>query len=248
MANAAGDPLVFSALTRLLRRYGLARIESAALQLHRLLAAILRAQSPQRDLPALVVSLLRTAIPPGDPWDNPPVWPAWRQLLPHLLVAIGPHRSLTGAELDVAWLLHHAATYLNARGEAAPALPLFERALDLRRARLGEDHPHTLASASSLTLALWELGRYERGCQLGEDTLTRSRQTLGEDHPVTLESAANLAWVLWALGQYERACQLGEDTLTRSRQTLGKDHPYTLRLAHDLTAVLANLDEHGQPR
>jgi hypothetical protein len=82
LATAAGDPLTFIALTRLLHQRGLARVETATLALHRLLAAILRTQPHQEpDLPTLAVQLLRAAVP-ADPWDNPLAWPAWRQLLP----------------------------------------------------------------------------------------------------------------------------------------------------------------------
>jgi DNA-binding SARP family transcriptional activator len=95
LATAAGDPLAFTALTRLLRQHGLVRIESATLQLHRLLAAILRTQPHQQhDPPHLAVQLLRAAVP-DDPWDNPPAWPAWRQLLPHALVATDPTATST---------------------------------------------------------------------------------------------------------------------------------------------------------
>jgi len=162
LATAAADPLAFAGLTRLLRQLGLARVESGTLQLHRLLAAILRAQHhQQQDLPILAVRLLRV-VAPTDPWDNPPVWPIWHQLLPHVLVVTDHHRPLDGAEEEVAWLLDRAATYLQARGEYASARPLFERALDLRRSWLGPDHPGTLASANSLALDLWSLGRYEQ--------------------------------------------------------------------------------------
>ncbi|MGH3826835.1 MAG: FxSxx-COOH system tetratricopeptide repeat protein, partial [Pseudonocardiaceae bacterium] len=137
LASEAGDPLAFTALTRLLRQYGLARVEPATLTLHRLLAAILRTQPrPQHDLPTLAVRLLRAAVP-DDPVYNPPTWPAWRQFLPHVLVATDSHRTLPEIEEDVAWLLDRAAGYLQTRGEPAPARPLFERAWNLRRSRLG---------------------------------------------------------------------------------------------------------------
>jgi Tetratricopeptide repeat len=197
LADVAADPLAFTELTRLLRQYGLARVEPTTLTLHRLLAAILRTQPHQhQDLPILVVRLLRAAVPDDNPWNNPPAWPAWRPLLPHVLIATDPHRTLTPVERDVAWLLHHAAEYLHTRGQPAPARPLFERARDLRRSLLGTDHPDTLASASSLFLNLFALGRYESARRLGEDTLTRCRRVLGEDHPETLRSATILATVL----------------------------------------------------
>jgi hypothetical protein len=109
LATAATDPLAFAELTKLIRQHGLARVGPATLQLHRLLAAILRAHHPQhQNLPAVAVRLLRAAVP-DDIWYSPPAWPAWRQFLPHVLVATESHRTLIGAEEDVAWLLHRAA-------------------------------------------------------------------------------------------------------------------------------------------
>jgi tetratricopeptide (TPR) repeat protein len=247
LATAAGDPLAFAVPIGLLRQHGLARVEPATLQLHRLLAAILRTHPhQQQDLPTLVVRLLRAAAP-VDPWDNPQSWPAWRQLLPHVLSATDPHRDLTGVEEDVAWLLNRAAEYLKSRGEPATARPLCERAWDLRRSRLGDDHPDTLKSANNLADDLWVLGHYEQARQLAEDTLTRCRRVLG-DHPHTLTSAGTLAVSLWALGQFEQARQLGEDTLTRCRRVLGDDHPYTLLSANNLSVHLRELGQYESAR
>jgi tetratricopeptide repeat protein len=248
LATVVGDPLVFTALLRLLRQYGLARVELATVELHRLLAAILRSQPHQQPgLPVLVVGLLRAAVPDA-PWNNPASWPAWRQLLPHVLTATDPHRTLTGVERDVAWLLHRAAEYLDTRGEPATARPLFERALQLRRSILGDGHPDTLESAGGLSFTLLELGQYGPARQLAEDTLTRCRRVLGENHPHTLRSATTLAPALCELGRYELARQLGEDTLTRCRRVLGEDHPDTLLAVRSLAAVPANLGEHDQAR
>ena len=248
LATVAGDPLAFAELTRLLRQYGLTRVESATVQLHRLLAAILRTQPHQQQgLPILVVGLLRGAVP-DDPSDNPSAWPAWRQLLPHVLVVTDSHRTLTGVEGDVAWLLDRAGLYLQSRGEPAAARPLFERAWDLRRSRLGDDYPDTLASASNLAFDLWVLAQYERARQLGEDTLTRMRRVLGDDHPNTLRSASDLAATLRELGQYERARQLGQDAFTRLRRVLGDDHPNTLLSAAHLATTLWELGHYKQAR
>jgi len=248
LAAVVGDPLAFNALTRLVHQHGLARIETATLTLHRLLAAILRAQPHQQlDLPTLAVRLLRAAVP-EDPWDNPPAWPVWRQLLPHVMVATDPHRNLTGAEQDVAWLLDRAATYLRNWAQTDLARRLCERALDLRRSRLGDDHPDTLASVQNLSFCLGALGQYEQGRQLSEDALTRSRRVLGEDHPTTLLLAYSLADYLLDMGHYEQAHQLSEDTLTRSRRALGDNHPSTLYSAHHLAVCLLALGQHEQGR
>ncbi|MGH3996098.1 MAG: tetratricopeptide repeat protein, partial [Pseudonocardiaceae bacterium] len=162
LAAAAGDPLVFARLTRLLRTRSLARVETGSLQLHRLVQAILRARSAaeaaEPDLAVVAVRLLRAAVPP-DPWNNPGTWPQWRRLLPHALTATDAGRALDDA--DVTWLLNQAAGYLLASGEPATSLPLTERALGLSRRVLGEEHPATLTSASNLAANLRALGQYE---------------------------------------------------------------------------------------
>ncbi len=249
LGTTAGDPLAFAVLIRLLRQYGLARVESATLTLHRLLGAILRTQAHQhQDLPTLTVRLLRAAVPADDPWYNPQAWLGWRPLLPHVLVATDSHRALTGVEEEVAWLLDRAAEYLQSRGEATPARPLFERAHNLRRSLLGEDHPDTQDAANRVSFNLWVLGHYEQAGRLGEDTLIRMRRVLGEDHPDTLRCASFLAIYLRGLGQYERARQLGEDTLIRCRRILGEDHPDTLRSAYILAVALWALGQYEQAR
>ncbi|MGH3795696.1 MAG: FxSxx-COOH system tetratricopeptide repeat protein [Pseudonocardiaceae bacterium] len=252
LATAAADPLAFAELTGLLRQHGLARVESEILQLHRLLAAILRTPphqqpEPAQDLPTRTIGLLRAAVP-DDPWDNPPAWPAWRQLLPHVLVATGADRTLDLAEQDVAWLLDRAGSYLHTGGEPAPARPLRERALELRRSRLGDDHPDTLESAANLAIGLRALGHYEQALQLGEDAFTRRRRVLGDDHPKTLESAASLAICLWDLEHYEQARRLAEDAFTRRRRVLGDDHPKTLESAASLAICLRDLGHYEQAR
>ncbi|MBV9013736.1 MAG: tetratricopeptide repeat protein [Pseudonocardiales bacterium] len=249
LGGVAGDPLAFTELTRLLRQHGLIRGESAAFTLHRLIAAILRAQPHQHpDLPTVVVRLLRAVVPVDDPWKNPSTWPPWLQLLPHVLVTTDPHRTLTKVEPEVAWLLDRTAAYLQSRGQPAAARPLFERALNLRRVILGDDHRETLDSADGLSYNLREMGEYERARQLGEDTLTCYRRVLGDNHPNTLRSADHLAVYLYELGQYEQARQLAEDTLTRYHRVLGANHPRTLRSVIVLVVTLWGLGRYEQAR
>ncbi|MEO7194299.1 MAG: FxSxx-COOH system tetratricopeptide repeat protein [Pseudonocardiaceae bacterium] len=247
LATTARDPLAFTELTRLLRRRGLARVEPGSLQLHRLLQAILRAQPSEHDMATVAIRLLRAAVP-ADPWHNPPTWPLWRELLPHVLAATNAHHTPDPTGDDVAWLLDHAGSYVLTRGEPASAQLLYERALCLRRSVLGEDHPDTLSSGSNFAENLHELGQYEQARQLDEDILTRRRRVIGEDHPDTLVSANNLAVNLHVLGQYEQARQLDEDTLTRYRRVLGEDHPHTLISANNVAVDLRALGQYEQAR
>jgi tetratricopeptide (TPR) repeat protein len=251
LATAAGDPVAFAGITGLLRRRALARVGPDSLQVHRLVQAILGgspASTPtEDDLTTVVRRLLQDAVP-VDSWNTPASWPAWRQLLPHVLAVTDPTRGADPDSRDVPWLLDRAALYLHAQGEPRPARALFERAHQLYLDMLGEDHPDTLISANNLAGDLGELGEYQRARQLHEDALIRRRRVLGHDHPETLRSASNLAHNLSQLGEHERARALDEDTLTRRRRVLGDDHPDALFSASRLAVDMANLSEHERAR
>jgi Tetratricopeptide repeat len=150
-----------------LRRRALARVGTDSLQVHRLVGAILREgpisiPADNNDMTTIARQLLRGAVP-AEPWDNLASWPVWHQLLPHVLAVTDPTRSA-----DIAWLLARAAIYLLDRGESRPARALSERAHQLSRDTLGEDHPDTLLSASILTFVLRALGEHEQARHLEE--------------------------------------------------------------------------------
>jgi len=160
LATVAGDPLAFTVLTRLLRQHWLARVKPTTLTLHRLLAAILRAQ-PHRhhELPIRAVRLLRPAVPADDPWDNSLVWSAWRQLLPHVLAATDPYRTLAGVEEDVAWLLHRAASYLQTEENPLPPGHCSNALETCAAPRWARTTPDTLRLAHSIAATSREVGQ-----------------------------------------------------------------------------------------
>ncbi|MEU1619103.1 tetratricopeptide repeat protein, partial [Streptomyces sp. NPDC005722] len=74
-------------------------------------------------------------------------------------------------------------------GEREQARALAEDTLTRQRRVLGDDHTHTLITASNLAIRLAELGEREQARTLAEDTLTRQRRLLGDDHTHTLATA-----------------------------------------------------------
>ncbi|WP_439384488.1 FxSxx-COOH system tetratricopeptide repeat protein [Amycolatopsis lexingtonensis] len=250
------DPLVFADITTALRTRGMAEVTTTAIQLHRVPAALLRERT-QNDViteddedstwPVTAVRLLEAGLP-DNPWSNPPSWPRWRALLPHVLFVCAPEAAWQPVAATVARLLDRAASYLQTRGDLRAALPLFQRAYSLRRDLLGDDHPETLTSATNLAGDLNALGKHQQARELNEDTLARYKSVLGDDHSSTLTSASNLALDLRALGEYERARELDENTLARRRRVLGEDHPGTLISASNLAGDLRALGEYQQAR
>jgi len=252
LAVAVTDPLRLAAVAALLRRRSVVRLSTESLLLHRVPAALLRERAAgelsEHGGWVVVTARLLSASVPGEVWNNPRIWPVWRQLLPHVLVVCDEHRELEQVAADVSWLLDRAGAYLHTRGEPQAALPLFERAHTLDRQRLGDDHPSTLISANNLATNLRALGEHEQARLLDEDALARKRRVLGDDHPSTLASANSLAGDLSNLGQHEPARRLNEDTLARRRRVLGDDHRSTLASANSLAIDLAELGEHERAR
>jgi tetratricopeptide (TPR) repeat protein len=250
LSAVAADPLRLAEVVGLLRRHSAIRINDDALILHRVPSALLRERSrveaaTPNTWETITARILRDGVP-KDPWDNAPVWAAWRSLLPHVLVVCAPQRDLKFVAGEVSWLLNRAGIYLRTRGELQAALPLFERAYRMDRDRLGVDHSQTLESANDLAAILSQMGEHRRARDLNEDTLARRRHALGDDHADVLVSANNLALDLRRVGEYDRAWKLDKDTFARRRRVLGDDHPDTLDSATNLAIDLRQAGEYQQ--
>ena len=240
LAARAADPVALRRLLTAIGRSALARVGSDTLQMHRLTQAILRDRlTPRRSAKAHAESeAILVAGHPGDR-TNPATWPAWAQLLPHLLAA-DPGSSSNPAVLDLA---AEAARQLWRRGDTRGSYELASKLYEQWHCRLGDDDPHTLRAAESLGDVAWDQGRYADARELDEDTLARRRRVLGEDHPDTLISASSLAADLRKLGRFRAAKDLQQDILARRRRVRGDDHLDTLHSARDLTAVLRELGD-----
>jgi TIR domain-containing protein/NB-ARC domain-containing protein/tetratricopeptide repeat protein len=238
--RTATDPDALADTVGALVGYSLARRSADGFQVHRLVAAVVRHRLPadrQQATAERVVALLAAATP-GDP-DAPANWPAYAQLVPHVLAA-GPLADLSPAGRQ---LLLHTIGYLRAHGDSSGSRAIGEALLERWRAVLGPDHPDTLAAATSRAFAQFSLGEAAAACELGEDTLQRCRRVLGRDHVGTLWAATVLTLALVGRAEAEPARALGEDTLQRCRRVLGEDHVITLGAAIALTTALAALGE-----
>jgi hypothetical protein len=239
LPQRAGDMLAWRRTLGVISRYALARIDGDTLHLHRLTQATLRHHlTDQQATVRQHVEHLLIAADPGEP-ENPPRWPAWARLLPHLLAA-DPAHSATPELRDLAC---NASWYLLRRGETTAGHDLAHHLYTTWRHDPGPDDRHTLSAANSLAVALRDLGRYTHARDLDQDSLIREKRLRGDDHPNTLTSASNLAIDLYGLGEVQAARELDADTLARRRRVLGDDHPDTLTSASNLAVDLRALGE-----
>ena len=142
-----------------------------------------------------------------------------------------------------AFLLDAVAFHDSRRGDYRLARTQEEQVLAARRRLLGDEHPDTLTSRSSLAVTLGALGDHVAARTLHEQTLAARRRLLGDEHPDTLSSLNNLAGTLRALGDHVAARALHEQTLAARRRLLGDEHPDTLTSVNNLAAALRALGD-----
>jgi len=132
------------------------------------------------------------------------------------------------------------AVTLYDQGKYAQAQPLAEKALEIRRRLLTDDHPDTTTSYNNVGVYLGAQGKYAAAQPLLEKALGSRRRLLTDDHPDTAQSYDNLAYNLSAQGKYAQAQPLYEKSLEIRCRLLTDEHPDTARsyneLAHNLSA------------
>jgi tetratricopeptide (TPR) repeat protein len=125
-------------------------------------------------------------------------------------------------------------------GRFQDAVKLAEETVQLRKAKLGPDHPGTLGTMNNLGFYYSRVGRYQEALKLAEETLQLRKAKLGPDHPDTLASMGNLASCYDAVGRIPEAIKLREETLQLRKAKLGPDHPNTLATMTNLAVSYYN--------
>jgi non-specific serine/threonine protein kinase/serine/threonine-protein kinase len=131
----------------------------------------------------------------------------------------------------------------HALGDYPAAQPHLERALEVRRRVLGEEHPDTLNAMNNLADLYQDQGRYAQAEPLFVKTLQVSRRVLGEEHPHTLTSMSNLGVQYQHQREFAKAEPLFVKALEVRRRVLGEEHPDTLTAMNNL-ATLYQAQEH----
>ncbi len=106
------------------------------------------------------------------------------------------------------------------QGRFQEAITLAERALRLREATLGPEHPATAASLNNLALLYGRMGDYSRAERLFQRALAIREKVLGSEHPDTTTSLNNLAFVQIDLGHPKEALALARRALQAEEAAL----------------------------
>jgi serine/threonine protein kinase len=86
-------------------------------------------------------------------------------------------------------------------GQSDQALSLLNHTLELKRAKLGQNHPHTLTTQRNLASIYLKLGRHDDGLRIVEENLRRERERLSKDDPRLADVLTDIAQTLLDSGQ-----------------------------------------------
>jgi tetratricopeptide (TPR) repeat protein len=140
-------------------------------------------------------------------------------------------------------IMNRQAFTLDAQGKYAQAQPLYEKALEITRRLLSDDHPQTAAGYNNVAYNLRAQRKYAQAQPLSEKALEIQRRLLSDEHPDTATSYNNVAYNLKVQGKYAQAQPLYEKALEIRRRVLSDDHPDT---ATSYNNVAYNLKAQGK--
>jgi tetratricopeptide (TPR) repeat protein/tRNA A-37 threonylcarbamoyl transferase component Bud32 len=126
------------------------------------------------------------------------------------------------------------------------AVGLEKVALATRRQVLGEQHPDTLTSISTMGSLLLSHGKVTEAESLFREALEKRRRLLGEEHPDTLTSISTTGLALLSNGKPTEAESLFREVLDKRRRVLGEEHPDTLASINHMGSLLETLHRHSE--
>jgi CHAT domain-containing protein/tetratricopeptide (TPR) repeat protein len=130
--------------------------------------------------------------------------------------------------------LYQGALKLRDAGKYDEAIPLFERALEIRERIFGPDHRDVADVLNSMAILYYYKGDYVRAEPLCQRALIIREKALGPWHPNVADSLRDLAFICVDKGDYAGAELLCQRALTIKERELGPEHPGLASYIHNL--------------
>ncbi|KND93897.1 Kinesin light chain 4, partial [Tolypocladium ophioglossoides CBS 100239] len=132
-------------------------------------------------------------------------------------------------------------TFYLDEGRWEDAENIYVQVLEIRKAKLGADHPDTLTSMGNLASTYWNQGRWEDAEGLEVQVLEISKEKFGVDDPDTLTTLT-----FRDQGRLEDAEGLQAQVLKLRKAKLGADHPATLTSMNNLAFTWESQGRHAE--
>jgi cellulose biosynthesis protein BcsQ len=232
------EPLLQGRLVQEIGRYALASVDTGhtALQLHRLVQAVIRGQLSEEDHEAnrRHVHEILAAANPKTP-DRPDDWPYYAQLRLHLR-ASGALESTTPAVrqlvIDMVNYLARISDYQASEEQARDSIAAW------RAATPGPDDLTTLWMRVFLGNVLRSQSRYAEARVEHDQAYRAFIELVGLDHPYAIAAISSLGGDLRGLGRFAEARTSDAETVERATRVLGADAPRTINALNNLAISL----------
>jgi serine/threonine-protein kinase len=126
---------------------------------------------------------------------------------------------------DRAWSIINAGLVRIDMGDYEAAVSAMQRAFDLRRAQLPEDHPELAHSFDMLSRAFWLTGRYRESKEYAEKALTILRARMPPDHSSIVGCLYDLGMAEYALGNVEQSKTHWAEAFQRAPRAYAPNDP-----------------------
>jgi tetratricopeptide (TPR) repeat protein len=212
------------------------------LTVHRLVQAVLRASSFERDDFPKMIRVAEDLISQnlyvdgedGESVAAPP--DRWENLIPHVL-ALAANTPASYSSDQLCDLYEPVVEFMQEQSQIARALPLFQVMLSQREKTLGVAHVETIGGRINLAAAYQEAGNLGEAIPLFMAALAQCEEALGADDPRTLIASNNLGQAYEAAGDLGRAISLHKATLGKRTKILGETHLQTLTSLNNLAYI-----------
>ncbi len=243
LAPILGNPILRTRALRAINNFALGRIDDRAIQIHRLVQRLLRAdlEPEQTQVYEREAQMLLAAASGLQPEDEAN-WGVFSRFVPHL-DPVGAATTTNGRLRDLAL---NVVRYLYLIGDTESARTFAARFRDEWSHLSGVDDYHVLTAEHHLANSLRQDGRFDEAFALLEGTLQRGRRVLGEDDDVVLLLTNSFGASLRAKGMFREAVAHDEESRRRHAKKYGEDDPRTLRTINNLALGYALVSDYDK--
>jgi tetratricopeptide (TPR) repeat protein len=142
-------------------------------------------------------------------------------------------------------LLQRASKLLGA-GKYEEALPLVERAREIRERVLGPEHRDVADALNTLALLYSRKGEYTKAEPLYQRALAIRERALGPEDLLVGDSLNSLAVLYRLKGDYEKAEQIHQRALNIREKALGPEHPDVAQSLNSLANIYAEKGDYAK--
>ncbi|GAA3345514.1 hypothetical protein GCM10020358_52910 [Amorphoplanes nipponensis] len=241
---ALRDPILQGQLLREIGRYALATVDNVhqGIQIHRLVQAVIRnsLDTDEQHANSKNVQEILASFERGSP-EVPESWETYALLWPHLRAS----GALESANPAVRQLVADMARFLERRSDYSSSRELAENALEIWRARFGEDTTTQLLTFHLGNALRWQ-AHYAEAYRLDRNALAHLTATEGPDHPYSVIVAGSVAADLRALGRYREALEMSRSAAELALTVFGETNDLKLRADTNLAVSLRLIGDFAQ--